>query len=544
MSIREHASADFEDMHQKNPHKPAIIYVGEKFSFGDLKELVDKFATGLSDLGVSRSDRVFIYLPNCIQWVIAYMAILKIGAVAVPVSPIYTPNEITYMIKDSGAETIICQDTNFGYVKEVLPKTPLKRVIFTNLADLHPLWKRLVGRLFDKVPRGSVQLDSHVYRFIELIRRHPAKPHGPSICPTEDLAYIYYTGGTSGLPKGVPGTHAGLCEVFSDFDGIFKNHVQEEKSIIILSIPLFHVLGMTLFLYLGLGLGNTTVLMPAPQVDAILEAVQRYKANLFVGVPTLYRMILENDRVDLYDLSSLEYCWSGGDVLPTEVFNRWREMFKVPIFQIYGSTETMGVAIHPLDKEPTATRLGPPVPSKDVRIVDPDTLEPVPVNTPGEALVSGKYLRDYWNKPEETATSFVNLDGKMFYRTLDIVKADESGNLYYVDRNADIIKYKGFRVSASEIEATLQCHPAVIGACAVGIPDARVGERIKAIVVLKEGTRGVSATDLIKWCRENLAPYKIPDYIEFRDMLPKSKVGKLLRREIREEERRRTTTGK
>ena len=538
MAIIDHALARFEQMCQKYPHKPAIIYVGEKFSFRELNELSDKFATGLSDLGVRQNDKVFVYLPNCIQWVIAYMAILKMGAVVVPVSPIYTPGEITYMINDSGAETIICQDVNFGYVREVLPKTRLKRVIFTNLADMHPRWKRVVGWLFDKVPRGRIERDKNVYHFTELIRRSPPKPPRPVINPTEDVAYIYYNGGTGGVPKGVPGTHSGLCEVFTDFHSIVKNHVQEGKSIIILPVPLFHVVGMAFFLCFGLGLGNTTVLMPLPQIDAILEMIQRYKVNLFVGVPTLYRMILESDRVDLYDLSSLKYCWSAGDVLPAEVFHRWREMFHVPLYQIYGSTEMMAVAIHPLDKEPTATRLGPPVPSKEVRVVDPDTLEPVAVNIPGEALVSGKNIRGYWNKPEETALSFVNLGGKIYYRTKDIVKVDENANLYYVDRSADIIKYKGFRVSASEIEAVLQSHPAVIGACVVGVPDPRVGERVKAMVVLKEGARGVSATDLIKWCRENLAPYKIPDYIEFRDMLPKSKVGKLLRREIREDERR------
>lgn len=539
MATYGHALSRFQQMCQKYPEKLAIVYVGEKFSFSELKELSDRFAIGLSDLGVRQNDRVLIYLPNCIQWVIAYLAILKIGAVAVPVSPIYTPGEITYMINDSDAETIICQDANFGYVKEVLPNTGLKRIIVTNLADLHPCWKRIVGRLFDKTPRGSVEWDKNVYPFKALLRKSPFQPPSPGINPTDDLAYIYYTGGTSGLPKGVPGSHAGLGQVFDDFHAVVGNHITEDQSVIILTLPLFHVLGMAFFLCLGLGLANTTVLMPVPQVDAILEGIQRYKVNVFLGVPTLYRMILENDRLDLFDLSSLKYSWSGGDVLPAEVFNRWKELLKIPIYQIYGSTETMGVAIHPLDQTPTATKLGPPVPSKEVKIVDPDTLEPVPINTPGEALVSGRYVRSYWNKPEETVLSFVRLDGKLYYRTKDIVRKDEEGNLFYVDRSADVIKYKGFRVSASEVEAVLQCHPSVIGACAVGVPDARVGERIKAMVVLKEGTRGVSATDLIKWCREHLAPYKIPDYIEFRDMLPKSKVGKLLRREIREDERRR-----
>jgi long-chain acyl-CoA synthetase len=255
-------------------------------------------------------------------------------------------------------------------------------------------------------------------------------------------------------------------------------------------------------------------------------------------------MILENDRVGLYDLSSLKYCWSGGDVLPLEVFNRWKQMFGVPIYQVFGSTEVGFVAMSPLDKEPIPGSLGLPLPSREVRIVNPETLETVSPDAPGELLVTSEYIpKSYWNKPEETATSYVEIDGKIWYRMKDFVRRDLKGQLYYMDRSADVIKYKGYRISCSEIEAILQDHPAVIGACVVGVPDPKVGERIKAMVVLKQDARGVGGTELMKWCRDRLASYKVPSYIEFRDMLPKSKVGKLLRREIREEERRRIAKG-
>jgi len=296
---------------------------------------------------------------------------------------------------------------------------------------------------------------------------------------------------------------------------------------------------------LGLSLGNTTVLMPTPQVDAILKAIERHKVDLFIGVPTIYRMILENDRLDFYDLSSLRYCWCGGDVLPEELFHRWKEKFNVPIYQNFGSTETGFVAFSPLAEEPRPGIIGLPLPSLRIRVVDPDSLEPVPVNVPGELLVSSDCMaRSYWNKPEETAAAFVELDKTLYYRMKDMVQIGEDGQLAYVDRGADIIKYKGYRVSCSEIEMVLQDHPGVVGACVIGVPDPRVGERVKAIVVLKEGVRGVSGTDLMKSCRERLAPYKVPHYIEFRDMLPKSKVGKLLRREVRDEERRRMIKGR
>jgi long-chain acyl-CoA synthetase len=256
-------------------------------------------------------------------------------------------------------------------------------------------------------------------------------------------------------------------------------------------------------------------------------------------------MILENDRLDLFDLSSLKYCWSGGDVLPLEVFNRWKEKFHVPIFQVYGATEVGFTAMSPLDGEPVPGSIGLPLPSRETRIVEPETLQEVPGGSPGELLVASDYIATcYWKNPEETAESYVELDGKTWYRTHDYVRMDSDGQLYYVDRSADIIKYKAYRVSCSEIEAVLQDHSAVVGACVVGVPDPNVGERIKGIVVLKEDVRGVSGSELITWCKQRIAPYKIPHYLEFRDMLPKSKVGKLLRREIREEERRRIGKGK
>ncbi len=252
-------------------------------------------------------------------------------------------------------------------------------------------------------------------------------------------------------------------------------------------------------------------------------------------------MILEHDRVDQYDLSSLRYCFNGGDVLPLEVGKRWEEKFNMTIYQGYGATETCGgVTMCPTDRENPPKSMGLVVPSKRVKIVDPHTLEPTPVGEAGELFVSSTpMVESYYNKPEETRESFVEMDGRIWYRTSDVVSQDENGYFYFIDRTVDTIKHKGYRVSSSEIESVLQEHPAVIGSCAVGVPDDKLGERIKAFVVLKEDIRGITGYDLIKWCRERLAPYKVPQYIEFRDMLPKSKVGKLLRREMRREERKR-----
>lgn len=534
----------FDEICKKNPDRPAIIFLGEAFSYAGLTDLIDRLGSALHQLGVKKGDRVMVYLSNCPQWVISFLAILKVGAVIVPVPPIYTSFEIEYMINDSGTETIICLDTNFCYVKEILPKTCLKRVIVTNLVDLLPFWKQAVGALFDKIPHGKVEKDANIHSFKNLLK-HPSNSSYVRVDPMKDLAYILYTGGTTGFPKGVPGNHLGMTSYVEDImTDVVGGYLEEGTDTYIAVNPLFHIMALGFFFATGLNFGNTTILMPVPQTDAILSSIQKYKVRWFLGVPALYRMILENDRLDQYDLKTLRYCYCGGDVLPVEVIKRWKDLLGIPIFQVYGSTEAGHVTYSRLNKEPDVMSIGVPLKSRTCRIVDPDTLEPVPTGEVGELVVTSDYtIKQYWNKPEETGRAYVPIGGKTYYRMGDYVRQDDRGEIRYVERSADIIKYKGYRVSASEIEAVLQDHPTVIGACVVGVPDQRVGERIKAMVVLKEDARGVDGPELLKWCRERLAPYKIPQYIEFRDMLPKSKVGKLLRREIREEERRRISKG-
>jgi long-chain acyl-CoA synthetase len=249
--------------------------------------------------------------------------------------------------------------------------------------------------------------------------------------------------------------------------------------------------------------------------------------------------------VDQYDLSSLTYCFSGGDVLPGEVARRWERKFGKPIYQGYGATETCGgISLTPAGQPFPEGTVGKIARHQQVMIINPDSLEPMPPGEPGEVWVSSAHMVDsYWNKPEETARFFVQINGQQWYRTGDMARLDEEGWLFYQDRSADVIKHKGYRVAASHVEAVLQEHPAVIAACVVGIADPSIGERIKAFVVLRDDVKGVTAYDLSAWCRERLAPYEVPSYIEFRDMLPKSKVGKLLRRELRAEEQRKMKTG-
>ncbi|MFO7459577.1 MAG: AMP-binding protein [Desulfatiglandales bacterium] len=532
--------AGFERACELYPDRASLAYLGETFSYRKMKELIHRFATALFDLGVRDNDKVMLYIPNCPQFLIAYFGAQQIGAVPVPVSPIYTPHEIKYLINDSEAETVLCMDTNFRYVKEVFPDTCLKRTIVTNYVDLLPLYKKVIGTLFDKIPHGLTEKGNHIYSFRHLLRKYPPDPPSIDIDPSTHLSYILYTGGTTGFPKGCIATHTGMVSFVNEIRSVGEGYIREGQEVFVMVNPLFHQMAEGMILGMVLTKGNTAVLMPIPVVDAILKAIERYRGTLFLGAPTLYRMILENDRLDFFDLSSLRFCWSGGDVLPLEVYNRWKEKFHLPIHQVFGATEVGFTAMSPLDKEPVAGSIGRPLTSRETKIVDPETLETVPTGSAGELLVTSDYIaKQYWKKPEETAASYVEIGGKTWYRMKDYVRVDEDGQLFYVDRSADIIKCKGYRVSCSEIEAVLQDHPAVVAACVVGVPDAKVGERIKGIVVLKEDVRGVSGSELIKWCNERLASYKVPQYLEFRDMLPKSKVGKLLRREVREEERRR-----
>jgi long-chain acyl-CoA synthetase len=500
-----------------------------------------QFAAALLGLGVTPGERVMIYLPNSIQWIVSWLGIQRAGAVCVPITPIYTPSDLSYIARDSNSSTIICADTNFGYVQRVLSETGIKRVIVVRMADLLPLWKRWFGHLFDIIPKGKTATGKNVFHLKQLLNKHHGGILPDIVADGQALAEILYTGGTTRHPKGVPLNHdLFLCSAMEQIRTSEKL-IPVEENVILGNAPLFHILGQTCSLATLL-VGGALLIQPKINLDATFEAIYRFQVRSMIGVPTLYRMMLEHDRLEQYDLSSVKYWYSAGDVLPVEVSRRWKERFGQPIFQGYGATETCGgVAMCPTDIDNPPKSVGRVVPSKTVRIVDPALMEPVSPGEPGELIVSSPHMVSaYVNKPEETAAAFLRLDGRLWYRTADIMSMDADGNLYFVDRTMDTIKHKGYRVSASEIEAVLQEHPAVVSTCVVGIPDEKVGERIKAYVVLREDIKGITGYDLITWCRKSMVSYKVPQYIEFRDMLPKSKVGKLLRREIRDEEKRRT----
>lgn len=528
----------FEAAAGKSPGKTALIYLGERFTYSRLEDMAARLAGALNGLGVKRGERVIIYLPHVPQWIIAWLALQRIGAAVVPITHFYGPSDLRYIANDSGAETIFCMDTNFGYVSSVLADTGLRRVIVNTIADLLPAWKRIIGKIYDKLPEGKYALGEGVYTFRSIMRGSAGLPPEPAP-GGEETAEILYTGGTTGYPKGVPISGSLFLESLYDQRRASEKIIPRGEDVVIQGAPLYHILGQVV----GLGAllsGDTLILLPKINLDAVFDHVERYRAKTFFGTPTLYRMILEHDRLDQYNLGSLCYCFSGGDLLPREVAGRWLKKYGRPLYQGYGATETCGgVALTPAGEPYPEGTGGRVLPAKKVKVVNPDTMEEVPPGEPGELLVSSQLMvRGYWNKPEETARHFIELDGILWYRVGDLVRIDMNGWLFFLDRSADVIKHKGYRVAASKIEAALQEHPAVIASCAVGVPDEKVGERIKAFVVIREDVKGVSASELTKFCRERLAPYEVPQYIEFRDMLPKSRVGKLLRRELRADERR------
>lgn len=530
----------FEETVKRAGRRPAIVFLSKIFTFSDLEQMVLMFASSLLRIGIKEGDMVMLYIYNLPQTVISWLALQRIGAIPVPVAPIYTAYDIEYLIKDSESETIICMDTNLAYVIEILPRTPLKRVIVTGMADLIPWHMRFLGRLFDRIPHGRIPPRKGFYLFMDLLKKGST-----GSLPIyrqrrkDEIALMLYTGGTTGFPKGVPIPEGLFLYKALEWRRASESVIPIGDDINLLAAPLFHIIGqMSMAGSLLIG-GELLVIFPKVVLDAYFDYIQRFRIKSMFAVPSLYRMILEHDRLDYYDLSSLLYCGVGGDVLPIEVSRRWFRRFGKPLYQGYGATELCGAISLSYTKDgiPPEGSAGRIVPGCKVKIVDPETMEPLPPEAAGELLGTSPFpVREYWKKPEETSKCFFEIEGETWYRTKDIVRIDRSGWLYFIDRSADIIKHKGFRVAAAEIERVLQDHPAVLAACAVGVPDPAVGERVKAFVVLKEDVKGVSSYDLIKWCRERLAEYKVPSYIEFRDMLPKSRVGKLLRRELRAQE--------
>ncbi|MBA4494595.1 long-chain fatty acid--CoA ligase [Paenactinomyces guangxiensis] len=515
------------------PDRDAILFLGKRMTFKELQLEVFRFANALKDLGVQKGERVGIMLPNCPQSVIAYYAILFVGGIVVQINPLYMERELEHQLVDSGAETIISLDLVYQKIANVQENTRLKRIIVTSMKDYLPFPKNWLYSLKEiiegtklKIPYGE-----KVRSFVQLISKALPTPLEASYESGDDIALLQYTGGTTGLAKGTMLTHRNLvvncCQAAA---WIYK--AKRGQDTILGALPFFHVYGMTVVMNFAMRMAATMILIPKFDRDLVLKMISTHHPTLFPGAPTMYVGLINHPEIHRYNLSSIQACLSGSAPLPLEVQEKFEELTGGLLVEGYGLTETSPVTHANLiwDRVKSGT-IGLPWPDTDCRIVDPETGEVLPDGSVGELQIKGpQVMKGYWNRPEETEK--VLKDG--WFSTGDIVRMDEDGYFYIMDRKKDVIIAGGFNIYPREVEEVLFEHPAIQEAAVVGVPDPYRGETVMAFVVFKQGKQ-VAKEELEKFCREKLASYKIPRLYEFRDELPKTAVGKILRRVLQEE---------
>lgn len=528
----------FERVAKEKPYKNSVIYQGTELTYGELLFFAERLGSALYKRGLRKGDRAIIYLPHCPQWLISWFGLQRIGACPVPITHLYGTQDIEYIAKDSGAKFIFMCETNFANVEPLLSKGMFTRAIFTNTSEMLPKWKELTVPDVSKArsqpyPRDLLRLDV-------LLTEEESAP--PSDAEWKDLAQILYTSGTTGLPKGVPLTHEVYLWSTKEERKTVATVVPHGEAVILQGSPLYHILGQAQGLS-GLLFGDTIVLLPRMDIEEVLSSIERYRITNLFGTPTFYRMMLEHPKIDKFDLRSLRWCYSGGDYLPPSLNERWQKRTGKYIYQGLGATEACGgITMTPGDVDIPEGSLGRVLSIWKAKLFDSDTMEEIPIPGQGELYISSDHMiTGYWNKPEDTEKSFIKLQGRLWYKTGDIVRIDENGWVYFVDRSGDIIKHKGYRVVPSKVEKVLSEHPSIYAACVIGIPDPEVGEKIKALVVKRQDSPYVDEKELLDWCSKRLTPYEVPHWIEYRDSLPTSPSGKILRRKVRTEEREKAT---
>jgi long-chain acyl-CoA synthetase len=531
----------FEQRADKYAGKTALIFYGNKITYKEIKDLINRFAAALADLGVMKGQTVALYLLNCPQYVISYFAALKLGAKVTPISPVYTSKEVKHQLEDSEAATIVCQDILYDNVEKA--GVSLKNVILTNISEYLPLLKKhlakgALGKVYGEMhaPTPKYMQEAGLHQFQALIKKYPPRPPGIAIQPREDIAALPYTGGTTGLPKAAILTHHNIVSLQAQtvaFWPIFE----EGKEVAIAFLPFFHIYGQVVVMLNGLVQGSTIVLFTTPDVDDILSAMERYQASGFYGVPTLFEYLKDYEKTDRVNWKRLKLIACGADTLHESTIKGWERRTGSKILEGYGMTETTAVSHSTPYDRPKPGSFGVPIPGVTAAVVDVEGTEFMPVGEVGELILNGpNIMQGYWKRPAETREAIIEIDGKKWLRTGDLVRMDEEGYFHFFDRKRDLIKYKGYSVFARHVEEVLYKHPQIKAAGVVGVRDPAVGQQIKAYVVLQSDARGkVSEEEIMEFCRQNLAHYKVPKIIEFRGELPKTDVGKVSRRELREE---------
>jgi long-chain acyl-CoA synthetase len=519
---------------RQRPTHPALLFQGAAMSYGKLERLSTAFAGALVKLGVKPGDRVALLLPNCPQIILSFFGIWKAGGVVVPLNPLYTERELEHALRESGAETIIVLTPFYAKVKAIQSHTQLRNVIATNIKEYLPPVKRILFTLLKEKKDGH-RISLHVGDFwlTNLLRRNNKMPQGYRETRPSEPAVLLFSGGTTGTPKAAIGIHQALFIAGTQIHAWFKNLLVDWDDIIMLNMPLFHAYGLVGVMATGLVGQNTFSLIPNPRdLDDLLATIQKVKPAFLPGVPTLFNALLNHPKVKSgqVDLTSLKLCISGASSLLAETKQRFERVTGGRIVEAYAMTESMSSAtVSPVFGLYKPGSIGIPLPDVELRITDVETgrgeLGPGEV---GEILLRApQIMKGYWKNPEETAN--ILRDGWLY--TGDIGYQDEDGYVFIVDRKKDLIKPGGFQVWPREVEEVIAAHPAILEVCVAGIPDAHYVEAVKAWVVLRPDQQ-VSGPELRAYCRKKLVGYKVPKFVEICESLPKSTVGKILRREL------------
>jgi long-chain acyl-CoA synthetase len=518
----------------QRPNHSALLFQGNAISYRELDGLSTAFANALIDLGVKPSDRVALLLPNAPQIILSLVGTWKAGGIVVPLNPLYTERELEHAICESGAETVVVLTPFYNKVKAIQPRTPVRNVIATNIKEFLPSVKKLLFTMLKERKDGHrIELQHGDWWLSDLLRKHKNAPKLSHQVKPTDPAILLFSGGTTGTPKAALGTHHSLFMAGTQLRTWLMNVLEDWDDIIMLNMPLFHAYGLLGVLATGLVGHNTFALVPNPRdLDDLLGTIQKVRPAFLPGVPTLFNALLDHPKVKSgqVDLTSVKLCISGASSLLAETKQRFEAVTGGHIIEAYALTESMlGATVSPVLGVYKPGSIGIPLPDVEVRIVEVETGQSnLAVGEIGEILLRApQIMQGYWNKPEETANML--RDGWLY--TGDIGYQDEDGYVFIVDRKKDLIKPSGFQVWPRDVEEVIATHPAVAEVCVGGVPDPHTVEAVKAWVVLYPGQQ-LSEVDLRTYCRERLAPYKVPKFVEFRESLPKSNVGKILRREL------------
>jgi len=528
-----------EEAASKYPDRACTIFKGAVITYKEMNEISDDMAAALVNIGVKKGDRVGIFMPNTPQFLVAYFGILKAGGVVVAVNPTYPPDEVVMPVNDADIEIMFTLTRFYNTLKKVREKSKLKTIIVSNLKETLPPVLRFLFTLLREKKEGDrvTELAQGDLWMKDLLAKHAGSPKPTVDISPDDTALFQYSGGTTGVPKGAVATHFNVVANAVQMKN-WMTTTNEGEEIVLMGIPLFHVYGMVAGLHFGMATGASLVMVPnARDLKDVLENIHKYRATIFPGVPTLYNALNNHSDVKAgkYDLTSIKACVSGSAPLMRETKEKFEALSGGVVFEGFGMSETpTATHCNPFLGENRTGSIGLPLPDVDAKIISLDDGETeLDVDEVGELVVnSPNVMKGYHNMPTETANTLRKLkDGKTWLFTGDIARMDEDGYFYIVDRKKELIKPGGFQVWPREVEEVLADHPKVLEAGVAGIPDPNRGEAVKAWIVLREG-ESATEEELKTFCKEKLAPYKVPSHYEFRNELPKTTVGKILRREL------------